>query len=247
MTASARPLEYRISVIVPCLNEAALIRDRLHAFQRLRESGHELILVDGGSTDGSARIAEPLADLVVESAPGRALQMNAGAAAASGSVFWFLHLDSGLPADAEAAILEAALQGSGWGRFDVRLSGRAALLRIVERMMNLRSRVTGVATGDQGIFVTRRLFEAVGGFAEIPLMEDIELSGRLRRLARPVCLSSRIVTSSRRWERNGILRTVLTMLTLRTAYRLGADPRWLVRFYYPNLQRPPGGATGKAL
>jgi rSAM/selenodomain-associated transferase 2 len=222
-----------ISVIIPCLEEATILQSRLVVLQHLRAAGHELILVDGGSSDGSAELANPLVDRVLRSAPGRASQMNAGASEAKGDVLWFLHLDSELPPRAADAVLSAAMDGPGWGRFDIRLSGCGPLLRLVERMMNLRSCLTGIATGDQGIFVRRDLFESVGGYPEIPLMEDIELSARLRSTARPFCLSERMVTSSRRWERDGILRTILTMWFLRTAYWFGADPDWLARIYYP--------------
>jgi rSAM/selenodomain-associated transferase 2 len=223
----------RITVVLPCLNESAILEERLSSLQHLRATGHELILVDGGSSDGSVAIARPLVDLVLAADRGRAVQMNQGAARARGDVLWFLHVDSVLPRGAVQAVLDRALQGPGWGRFDVRLSGDAPMLRVVEGMMNLRSRLTGIATGDQGIFVRRDLFESQGGFADLLLMEDIELSTRLKRIAPPACISSSIVTSSRRWERDGILRTIFTMWILRSAYRLGADPARLARIYYP--------------
>ncbi|MEA3276849.1 MAG: TIGR04283 family arsenosugar biosynthesis glycosyltransferase [Pseudomonadota bacterium] len=227
------PLNAPISVIIPCLNEALVCTRRLEALQSLRNDGHELVLVDGGSTDGTADLARPWVDRLLTSAPGRAIQMNRGAGAASGEVLWFLHLDTELPPGAAEQVLHAALGGPGWGRFDVRLSGDAPMFRVIERSMNLKSRLSGIATGDQGIFVHRRLFERVGGFPEIALMEDIAVSRRLKRLARPACLRVRLVASSRRWERDGIWRTVLLMWSLRAAYRLGADPAWLARLYYP--------------
>jgi rSAM/selenodomain-associated transferase 2 len=223
----------RISVILPCLNEAPILPARLARLQALRAAGHELILVDGGSRDGSAGIARPLVDRVLDSPPGRARQMNLGARAATGDVLWFLHVDCQPPAGAADALLEAVRGGSDWGRFEVRLSGRSPLLRMVERMMGLRSRLTGIATGDQGVFVRRALFESAGGFADMPLMEDIELSARLKRVAWPALLPRRILASSRRWERNGILRTIAQMWVLRTAYWLGVDPSRLARAYYP--------------
>ena len=221
----------RISIVIPCLNEAAIARSRLLALQSLREAGHELILVDGGSSDGTPRIALPLVDQLRTCIPGRALQMNLGARTAKGRVIWFLHMDSEPPAGAAEAILAATLGEPGWGRFEVRLRGKAPLLRVVERMMNLRSRLTGIATGDQGVFVRRDIFEAAGGFPEIPLMEDIALSARLKRIARPARVRARLITSSRRWEHNGIWRTILTMWYLRTAYWLGVDPARLSRIY----------------
>jgi rSAM/selenodomain-associated transferase 2 len=228
--------EESLSVIVPCLDEAGILEARLGALQPLRRAGHEVILVDGGSTDGSVELARPLADRVLASPPGRALQMNLGAREARGSVLWFLHLDCQPPPDAADALREALARGRCWGRFEVRLSGRAPLLRVVERMMSLRSRLTGIATGDQGIFVRRALFASAGGFAEIPLMEDIELSARLKRVTPPVVVPLPIVASSRRWERQGILRTIVTMWVLRAAFWLGADPARLVRAYYPKNQ-----------
>jgi rSAM/selenodomain-associated transferase 2 len=157
--------------------------------------------------------------------------MSAGARTAAGDVLWFLHADSRVLPGAQSQLLDACRAGAIWGRFDVRLAGHRPLLRLVERMMNWRSRLTGIATGDQGIFVTRAAFEAVGGFPPIPLMEDVALSKALRRQARPVCLSGPILTSSRRWEENGILRTILLMWRLRLAYALGADPRRLADLY----------------
>lgn len=223
----------RISVIVPCLNEAAICVRRLQALQALRRNGHELILVDGGSDDGTPGLARPLVDRFMVSPPGRASQMNLGAGAATGDLLWFLHLDSRLPDGAVPQVLNAARTGAVWGCFDVRLSGSQPMFRLVERMMNLRSRMTGMVTGDQGMFVRRELFEQVGGFPEVALMEDLAISKRLKRIVRPARLGSPIVTSSRRWERDGVWRTIALMWFLRSAYRLGADPDWLARCYYP--------------
>lgn len=221
----------RLSVIIPCLDEGAIVVSRLTALQALRSAGHEMILVDGGSRDGTPELAAPLADLLLSSQPGRARQMNLGAAAASGAVLWFLHLDTVPYAGAELDLLAHLADGNSWGRFDVRLSGAAPSLRVVETLMNWRSCLTGIATGDQGIFVVRGLFERVGGYPDIPLMEDIEVSRRLKRHRRPVCIHRRLETSSRRWERRGIWRTVGLMGFLRLAYALGASPAWLSRLY----------------
>jgi rSAM/selenodomain-associated transferase 2 len=222
----------KISIIVPALNEAQSITHILGDLAAARAAGHELILVDGGSSDATPGLGRSLVDRLVVAPRGRATQMNAGAAQATGDLLWFLHADTRVPPGAADRLLAALAEGKTWGRFDVRLSGGAALLRVVERLMNLRSCLTGIATGDQGIFVVRRLFEALGGFPDIPLMEDIALSKALRRLARPACLKPPLVTSSRRWERDGILRTVLLMWRLRMAYALGADPRDLAGRYY---------------
>ena len=222
-----------ISVVIPCLDEAAICVERLKALQPMRREGHELILVDGGSGDGTVDLSQPLVDLLLPSEPGRALQMNLGAGAAAGEVLWFLHLDTVLPEGASAQVLREAIDGPGWGRFDVRLSGSRPIFRVIESMMNLRSCLTGMVTGDQGMFVHRDRFERVGGFPEIALMEDLAISGYLKRIARPACVHSRIVTSSRRWERDGVWRTIGLMWFLRCAYRMGADPDWLARLYYP--------------
>ena len=223
----------RISIVLPILNEEAHVAACLRALQPLRGQNCELIVADGGSQDRSAALAAPLADRVVVGSRGRAAQMNAGARQASGDILWFLHADSLPPPDA-LSLIRAALAGQerGWGRFDVRLSGCRPSLRMVEFSMNLRSGLTGIATGDQGIFVRRGLFERIGGYPPIALMEDIALSRTLKRYSRPVCLRQRVLTSSRRWERDGIARTVLLMWRLRLAYFLGADPDRLARIYY---------------
>jgi rSAM/selenodomain-associated transferase 2 len=223
----------RISVIIPVLNEAAAINTMLPELQWMREAGHELIVVDGGSDDDSAQVAQDCADQVITSRRGRARQMNAGAQVACGDVLLFLHIDTGIAAEGIASLRSAFSPGiDGWGRFDVRLSGSRRMFRLIETMMNWRSRLTGIATGDQAIFVSRSLFVRSGGYADIPLMEDIELCRRLRRISKPRCLPKHVTTSSRRWENNGILNTVLLMWRLRLAYWLGVDPAALVRRYY---------------
>lgn len=220
----------RLSIVIPTLNEAATLRTLLLALQPWRGPGCEVIVADGGSRDGTAALAAPLVDRVVEAPTGRAAQMNAGAALARGEALWFLHADSRPPRDAVPCLL-TSLAGAGWGRFDVRLSGRHPLLRVIERAMNLRSRWSGIATGDQGIFVRRDWFDAVAGFPPLPLMEDVALSRVLKRRGRPACLAGPLGTSSRRWERDGILSTVLLMWRLRFAYFLGAAPATLARRY----------------
>lgn len=221
----------QVSIVIPTLDERNHIGLLLSDLEPLRQTGHEVIIADGASTDGTRALAGARADRVILAPQGRASQMNAGAGTATGDVLWFLHADSRALPRAQSQLLDACRAGAIWGRFDVRLAGHRPLLRLVERMMNWRSRLTGIATGDQGIFVTRAAFEAVGGFPPIPLMEDVALSKALRRQARPVCLSGPILTSSRRWEENGILRTILLMWRLRLAYALGADPRRLADLY----------------
>ena len=225
-------LSMRLSIIVPALNEAAQIAATLQPLQALRARGHDVIVVDGGSDDGTAQCAQPLCDRVLNAPRGRARQMNAGARAATGEVLWFLHADTQVSAAAADALLATlARPGCVWGRFDVRLSGSHPLLRIVERMMNARSRITGIATGDQGIFVRRDVFERIGAFPDIPLMEDVALSRRLKAYAAPACIRRYLVTSSRRWEQRGVLRTIMLMWRLRFAYWLGASPERLAALY----------------
>ena len=222
-----------LSIIVPALNEAPGIAGFLQPLQPLRTRGVEVILADGASTDTTVEVAAPLVDRIVASPSGRALQMNAGAAQARGDVLLFLHADTVLPPDAPTLILDGLREsGRRWGRFDIRLSGNARLLRVVEWMMNRRSRLTGIATGDQGLFVERQLFDEVGGFARIALMEDVALSAALKRHGRPLCLAPCIVASSRRWEKHGIWRTIVLMWRLRFAYFLGTEPQQLAKIYY---------------
>jgi rSAM/selenodomain-associated transferase 2 len=232
----ARPLpnssRVRLSIVVPTLDEAPGIVATLEALQPLRAEGHEVIVVDGGSADNTLELAQPFADRAILAATGRAQQMNAGARVATGDVLLFLHADSLLPDGSQFAIATALDSGYRWGRFDVRLGGRARILKLVAAMMNLRSRMTGIATGDQGIFAEKALFAGIGGFPDIPLMEDIALCKALKRDAgRPACLRLRVVSSGRRWERGGPWRTIVTMWRLRLAYALGADPAALARRY----------------
>jgi rSAM/selenodomain-associated transferase 2 len=220
-----------LSIIMPVLNEAAGIEAALQALRRFRARGVEIVVADGASSDGTADIARGYADRVVNAPRGRALQMNAGAAAAAGDVLLFLHADTQLPADAERQVMDGlARSGRLWGRFDVQFDSGGALL-LVAAAMNLRSRLTGIATGDQAMFMTRAAFDEAGGFPPIALMEDIALSVKLKRLGRPLCLKARVTTSGRRWRERGTLRTVLLMWRLRLAYFLGADPAKLARAY----------------
>jgi rSAM/selenodomain-associated transferase 2 len=231
----------RLTIVLPVLNEAAIIVAALQALAPLRARGAEIIVADGGSRDGTARLAEPLATRVITVRRGRGAAMNAGAALAGGDALLFLHADTTLP-DAADRLLAAALSHRAWGRFDLRIAGRHPLLAVVARMINLRSRLTGVATGDQAIFVSRASFDKVGGFPDLPLMEDIAMSRRLKRLCRPFCIAAPVVTSGRRWERNGVLRTILLMWRLRLSYYLGVEPELLAELYdpLPSLTRERG-------
>jgi len=217
----------RLSVIVPALNEARGIRAALDALAPLRARGHEVIVVDGGSTDGTAHVALPSCDRVLNAPRGRAVQMNAGARAATGDALVFLHADTRLPPHADELVL-FSLQTHIWGRFDVKIDGRHPLLKIVGCAMNLRSRLTGIATGDQAIFVRR---DAFAGFPEIALMEDVAFCERMKRLGPPACRREKALTSARRWESRGVLRTIALMWALRLLYSLGARPERLARLY----------------
>jgi rSAM/selenodomain-associated transferase 2 len=217
----------KLSIVIPALNEAATIARTLASLAPLRERGHEVIVADGGSEDATPALAAPLADRVIAAPRGRARQMNAGAAAAAGDVLLFLHADTELPAEADREI-SGKIKTCSWGRFDVSIEGDSPLLAVVAFFMNWRSRLTGIATGDQAIFVRRAEF---AGFPDIPLMEDIAFCRTMKRRSRPACLRARVRTSGRRWERHGVLRTVILMWRLRLAYFLGAAPDELARRY----------------
>lgn len=222
-----------LAVVIPVLNEApglALLCSTLRS--QLADTAHsiELIFVDGGSTDGSAETIAEQGFTCLHSGRGRAKQMNLGAAAATADYLLFLHADSELP-DAALDGVISALDTQPWGRFDVRISDDAKMFAVIAFFINWRSRLSGIATGDQGIFVRRRVFDEVGGFLDQPLMEDIALSATLRKLSAPACLRSKITTSGRRWQRRGIWRTILLMWRLRFMYWLGASPQSLAKRY----------------
>jgi rSAM/selenodomain-associated transferase 2 len=225
----------KLSVIVPMLNESTVLPELLTHLMPMQCDGHEVLLVDGGSQDNSAALALVAGFTVIESAPGRSMQMNAGAGQARGDVLLFLHADTRLPADATVLVANAVSGVAGpavaWGRFDVRIDGESPWLKVVARMMNLRSRLTGIATGDQAIFVCRSVFNACGGFPAQALMEDIELSRRLKRFSAPACLKAQVITSGRRWESRGVWRTIWLMWRLRFAYWLGASPDSIAKAY----------------
>jgi rSAM/selenodomain-associated transferase 2 len=228
--AAARPpVPPTVSVVIPALDEAARIAA---AVAGAREHAEEVLVVDGGSRDRTAAIAASAGAVVLEAPRGRASQMNAGAARATGSVLLFVHADCRLPPHAGRVLREAIAGGARWGRFDVALDAPGRALAVVAAGMNLRSRLTGIATGDQAIFVDRGLWDALGGYAPIPLMEDVELSVRARRVARCACLRERVTVSARRWETRGVARTVVEMWAWRAAYALGVSPTTLHRLYY---------------
>ena len=221
-----------ISVIVPVLNEAAQLATSLVPLQALRGDRLEIVVVDGGSSDDTVTIAASLADKVIHSHRGRAKQMNRGAQQARGTTLLFLHADTSLPNPVEN-ILNAITEQS-WGRFNVQLNHPHWMYIIIATMMNLRSCITGIATGDQAMFVKRELFERLGGFADIPLMEDVELSRRLRKQSKPACLRERVMVSPRYWQKHGIISSMIKMWWLRGAYFLGVSPHRLIKIYYRN-------------
>jgi rSAM/selenodomain-associated transferase 2 len=221
----------RLSIVMPVLDEAAHIASTLAALAPLRAQGMRLIVVDGGSRDGTLQRCATAADVLVTSPRGRARQMNAGARAATGDALLFLHADTTLPPNALALVAEA-LTHHAWGRFDVHIAGRSRWLPVVAAFMNLRSRLTGIATGDQALFMRREAFDAVGGFPDQALMEDIELCKRLRRHAgAPACLRAEVITSGRRWDERGAWRTIVLMWRLRWLYWRGVNADHLAAAY----------------
>lgn len=221
-----------LTIVMPVLNEAAGIAAALQALAPLMARGAQLLVADGGSIDDTVARARACGAQVITAARGRALQMNAGAQQATGEVLLFLHADTRLPFNADALIGQALAAGPKvWGRFDVCIAGKPRLLRVIAAFMNARSRWSGIATGDQAMFMTRAAFDAVGGFPAQPLMEDIELSARLLKLSRPVCLRARVITSGRRWETRGVWTTLVLMWRLRLAYWRGAAPERLAQLY----------------
>lgn len=224
----------KVSIIIPVLNEENWIVRTLPSLKPLRRKGHEVIVVDGGSEDQSIQMALPFSDQVLQSQRGRSRQMNKGAKSSTGEILIFLHADTFIPDDADQIILESISRtGRCWGYFKVKLTGRHPLLRVVEFLMNFRSRFTRIATGDQTIFLKRELFEAIGGFPEIDLMEDIAICKTLKKYGPPLYINRPVITSSRRWEEKGLIRTILLMWFLRLAYFFKIDPKQLVKFYYP--------------
>jgi len=231
----------RISFIIPTLNEAEHISSTLDQLQGLRLRGHEVILSDGGSNDNTLSLSKGKIDHHVINAPGRASQMNDGAKIASGDIFCFLHADTETPENIDKLILQGLSNSNSnsnsnhWGFFNIKLSGRNWQFRIIEYLINIRSCLTRVATGDQAIFITKHSFNNLNGFSNIPLMEDIEISKRLKKTNKPVCIkNASIITSSRRWEKHGIVSTVLLMWQLRLRYFLGTSPDQLAKTYKPH-------------
>lgn len=228
-----------ISIIMPVLNEEAVLEECLQSLQALRARGHEVLVVDGGSVDGSVAIAHRYVDKVVESGRGRALQMNIGSEHASHGILLFLHADTRLPELADKLIATALeVQAAQWGRFDLQLSNQAWIFRFIAATINWRSALSGIATGDQAMFVRRAWFERVQGFDTVPLMEDVALSKKLLHFAWPVRVKTPVTSASRKWEREGIMRTVVLMWVLRTAFFFGVSPSRLHPLYYRDKLAP---------
>ncbi|MBL1140449.1 MAG: glycosyltransferase family 2 protein [Proteobacteria bacterium] len=221
----------KLSIIVPVLNEQDTIKACLSRLQYLRKAGHEIIVVDGGSQDNTLSIASSLSDFLIKSKKSRSIQMNAGANKASGDFLIFLHVDTILPARIHDLISQIYDRNIKWGRFDLTLSGQHFFFRVIEKCINIRSRLTGIATGDQVIFVEKEVFNEINGFPEIALMEDIAISKSLLKYSKPACLKEKVVSSSRRWEKNGILKTILKMWVLRLLYFFHYDTNRLEKIY----------------
>ncbi|ORU89657.1 MAG: glycosyl transferase [Cycloclasticus sp. symbiont of Poecilosclerida sp. M] len=213
----------RISIIIPVLNEEKILEKSLLALQSIKDERVEVVVVDGGSADDTVSIAERYADQVIQSEVGRAKQLNKGAGSATGDLYLFLHADTILPPNAFDGVQKISNE-EYWGRFNVQLDASGFLFRVIEKMMNWRSCLTGIVTGDHAVFISKKLFGRVGGFPDIALMEDIAVSRKLRKFVKPRCLSSAVVTSSRRWEQGGVVSTILLMWRLRLAYFLGENP-----------------------
>lgn len=224
-------MQTRLSIIIPTLNESTQIEFYLKKLQALRQQGHEVIIVDGGSYDNTVSLASSLCDRVIHSKKSRAIQMNLGVTLATGDYFIFLHADTLLPKEFITIFSEINNSDNSWGRFDIKLSGKNLLFRLIERCINFRSRVTGIATGDQVIFVGRELFQSIKGFPEIAIMEDIAISKILLKQSKPICFKAQVISSSRRWEKNGIIKTILKMWLMRFLYFLNYDTNKLEKIY----------------
>ncbi len=224
-------MKTKLSVIIPTLNESVGIESCLKKLQGLRQQGHELIVVDGGSDDNTISLAYPLCDRVIQSKKSRAVQMNSGVAVASGECYLFLHADTSLPNGTVDSFIAINNVEKRWGRFDIKLSGNHYLFRVIENFMNVRSRLTGVATGDQGVFIGSELFHKIKGFPEIAIMEDIAISKILLKHSKPICLKENVTSSSRRWEKNGIIKTILKMWMMRLLYFFNYDTNKLEKIY----------------
>lgn len=228
---ASNTMQVELCIVIPVLNEASTLAALLGELATLRRRGVRVVVVDGGSEDDTLAIAQAYADIALMAPRGRGVQMNAGAAVCTAEILLFLHADTRLPEYADTLVRQALSGQKVWGRFDVCIDSKQFLLRVVSFLMNMRSRWTGIATGDQAMFVQRDIFTAVGGFSDIPLMEDIALSRALKRHSAPACAREKVVTSARRWEQHGALHTILLMWRLRAAFFFGAAPTQLALKY----------------
>ena len=224
-------LPVKLSIIIPTLNEAESIIQTLTPLQSLRQAGHEVWVVDGGSTDNTQIITRPLCNGVIQSRKGRAIQMHAGANHACNEILLFLHADTRLPDKLPSLFQRFEQQRYFWGHFRLQLSNTAYFYRVLAFFINQRTRLSQIATGDQCIFISRSLYQTIGGYPQIPLMEDIAISKRLKKYTPPICLIPPVVTSSRRWEKHGRVKTILIMWLLRGLYAIGISPKYLARWY----------------
>lgn len=227
---------YRGAIVIPVLNEAEQLRILLPQLQHLKAEWL-LVVVDGGSRDETATIANKHAHYCLSSTKGRAPQQNAGARHLrplldASALLVFLHADTRLPEHFSQAMHSFQESSSGWGRFDLRLSGSQPCFRVIERLINWRSRLTGIATGDQALFFKLDFFFHLQGFPQQPLMEDIEICLRAKKQSRPFYSSAKVTTSSRKWEREGILRTIVLMWCCRAAYFFGVSAERIHDWYY---------------
>jgi len=212
-----------VAAIVPVLNESALLPDMIERFRHIDVD--ELVYADGGSTDGTREQLQAAGVRWVSSRSGRSAQMNCGAAECTSDILLFIHVDTAVSSSHIEAVRKSMRdRGMAGGRFDVQLSGAHPAFRIIESMINLRSRLSRISTGDQAMFVRRDVFERLGGFPDQPLLEDVAFSRLLKRAGNIACLRQRVETSSRRWEEYGIVRTILLMWWLRLRFWLGAAP-----------------------
>lgn len=231
MTTTRKPPPI-LSIIVPVHNHAHSIGTTLLALRPFRDRNAEVVVVDGGSTDGTPMLARPLADQVIRSPLGLARQMNEGAKVANGFIFLFLRPETALPLDADTQVMFGRSRDTSvWGYFDLRIRGRHMMLPLVARFLNWRSRSSGLATSDQAIFVQRETFYRIGGFKPMPVMADIELCERLRAISPPICVTSRVTVPGDHYDRDGILKTLHAMTAMRWRYRMGAKPEDLAKRY----------------
>ncbi len=223
----------KFSFIIPVLNEESFFVEQTKIFTSLLEQGHEVIVVDGGSTDQSVVIAEQIGCICISTNPSRGHQLHIGAKKSSNQILVFMHADTLLPPSGLGNIRNVMEKANNyWGRFNVVFTNQKLVFKVIAWFMNKRSCLTGIVTGDHTFFMKREIYFNSGGFSDIPIMEDIELSKKLRKYSRPVCLSEKVITSSRKWEQQGVLKTILLMWYLRLLFYVGVPAEKLAKRYY---------------